>query len=59
LPKEIKVVTDDGTGVILPGEKYPIQVEYRPTQLTCYEESNIYVRIITGEISVRELKVSY
>jgi len=24
LPKEVKVTTDDGTGVILPGEKYPI-----------------------------------
>jgi hypothetical protein len=32
LPREISVSTDAGTGSILPGEKYKLQVEYRPTQ---------------------------
>jgi len=32
LPKEISVTTMGGTGDILPGEKFKIQVEYRPTQ---------------------------
>ena len=31
LPKEIRVATDNGTGTILPGEKYPLKIEYRPT----------------------------
>jgi hypothetical protein len=31
LPKEITVVTDKGTGTILPGEKYTMQIEYRPS----------------------------
>jgi hypothetical protein len=32
LPKEISITTDAGTGDILPGEKYKLTVEYRPTQ---------------------------
>jgi len=32
LPREISIKTDNGTGTILPGEKYTIKVEYRPTQ---------------------------
>jgi len=31
LPKEISIPTDGGTGTILPGEKYNIKVDYRPT----------------------------
>lgn len=31
LPKEIQIPTDAGTGTILPGEKYNVVVEYRPT----------------------------
>lgn len=33
LPKEISVTTDAGTGNLLPGEKYKLHVEYRPSQL--------------------------
>ena len=33
LPKEITVKTDAGTGNILPGEKYKLEFEYRPSQL--------------------------
>jgi len=33
LPKEISVTTDAGTGKLLPGEKYKVHVEYRPSQL--------------------------
>lgn len=32
LPKEVTVTTDNGTGTVLPGEKYPLKVEYRPSQ---------------------------
>ena len=59
LPKEIRVATDNGTGTILPGEKYPLKIEYRPTQDQTFEESYIFVRIITGKICVRELKIPY
>ena len=31
LPKEITIPTDGGTGNILPGEKYMLSVDYRPT----------------------------
>jgi hypothetical protein len=31
LPKEITVTTDNGTGTVLPGEKYPLKLEYRPS----------------------------
>jgi len=31
LPKEISVETDYGTGTILPGEKYPVKIAYRPS----------------------------
>jgi hypothetical protein len=31
LPREVTVSTDGGTGNILPGEKYKLHVEYRPT----------------------------
>lgn len=31
LPREIRIVTDNGTGTILPGEKYDLKVEYRPS----------------------------
>ena len=59
LPKEIRVATDHGTGTILPQEKYELQVEYRPSQTAVFEESNIFVRLITGEACVREVKVPY
>lgn len=39
LPKEVLVVTDNGTGQILPSEKYQVQFEYRPSQPTVYEEA--------------------
>jgi len=48
LPKEITVLTDKGTGTILPLEKYPLKIEYRPTQDQVYEDSNMFVRLITG-----------
>ena len=32
LPKEVTVKTDAGTGTILPGEKYELEFQYRPTQ---------------------------
>jgi hypothetical protein len=32
LPKEITVSTDNGNGTVLPGEKYPLKIEYRPSQ---------------------------
>jgi hypothetical protein len=41
LPREISVTTDNGTGYLLPSEKYTVQVEYRPTQQACFEESTI------------------
>ena len=41
LPKEVSIVTDQGTGNILPNEKYPIQIEYRPSQQVTYDESFI------------------
>jgi hypothetical protein len=59
LPKEITVVTDSGTGNILPQEKYKLQLEYRPTQSNVYEEAFIHVRMITGQICARELKLPY
>lgn len=59
LPREISVYTDGGTGLILPGEKYLIRIEYRPSQQQVEDEAVIYCRIITGNICVRELKVSY
>ena len=59
LPKEIQIATDDGTGTILPNEKYRINVEYRPSQATVYEEAFVYVRMITGQICVKELKLPY
>lgn len=48
LPKEIRVTTDNGTGFILPQEKYSLQIEYRPSQAAVFEESDIFVRLITG-----------
>lgn len=59
LPKEISVTTDAGTGDILPGEKYKLTVEYRPSQQVIQDESVIYVRMITGKICARELKINY
>jgi hypothetical protein len=59
LPKEISITTDAGTGTLLPGEKYQIKVEYRPTQTQTQEENVIYCRAITGKICVRELKLHY
>ena len=32
LPREIQVCTDTGTGSILPGERYKLDIEYRPSQ---------------------------
>jgi len=34
-------------------------VEYRPSQVQVFEESNIFVRLITGEACVREVKLPY
>ena len=31
LPKELYISTDKGTGTVLPGEKYPLKIEYRPS----------------------------
>ena len=59
MPKEIRVSTDGGTGTILPQEKYKLMVEYRPSQAQVFEESNIFVRLITGEACVREVKLPY
>jgi hypothetical protein len=59
LPKEITIATDSGTGSILAGEKYKINIDYRPSQLQVQEESFIHCRMITGRISARELKVGY
>lgn len=59
LPKEITILTDNGTGTILPLEKYPLKIEYRPTQAQCYEDSNMFVRFITGQLSARELKLPF
>ena len=59
LPKEIRVATDEGTGTILPGEKYELAVEYRPNQVQVFEEANIFVRLITGQACVREVKIPY
>ena len=59
LPKEITVSTDHGTGTILPQEKYKLNIEYRPTQTAIFDESNLFVRLITGKACVRELKLPY
>ena len=59
LPKEIKVETDNGCGVLLPGESYKFSVIYRPTQVTVYEEGNIFCRLVTGDICSREVKVNF
>ena len=59
LPREITIPTDGGTGNILPGEKYTLNVDYRPTQLQVLDESVIYCRVITGKICARELKINY
>ena len=59
LPKEIRIATDNGTGTILPQEKYELAVEYRPSQAQVFEEANIFVRLITGKASVREVKLPY
>jgi hypothetical protein len=53
------VLTDNGTGTILPLEKYNLKVEYRPTQPQIYEDSNLFVRLITGKLSAREIKLPY
>ena len=36
-----------------------MQVEYRPSQTQVFEEANVFVRLITGEACVREVKVPY
>ena len=59
MPKEISVNTDNGTGTVLPGEKYPLKIEYRPSQASVYEDSNLFVRLITGKITAREIKLPY
>lgn len=50
LPKEISVETDNGCGVMLPGESYRFSIVYRPSQTTAYEEGEIFCRLVTGEI---------
>lgn len=59
LPKEVFVITDKGTGTLLPGEKKPIELQYVPTQQACFEEGQIYVRVVTGNICSREIKLPY
>ena len=59
LPKEILVRTDNGTGTILPGEKYEFQIEYRPSLAQTFDENNLYVRLITGKACVREVKLPF
>lgn len=59
LPKEITVTTDAGTGTILPGEKYKLDIEYRPSQSQCQEDSFLYMRLITGNICAREIRLAY
>lgn len=59
MPREISVPTDNGTGTVLPGEKYPLKIEYRPSQPQVYEDSNLFVRMITGKITAREIKLPY
>jgi hypothetical protein len=59
LPKEITIPTDGGTGNILPGEKYNLHIDYRPTQLQVVDESVVYCRMITGKICAKELKINY
>ena len=59
LPKEIEVETDAGCGAVLPGEKYPLSVTYRPSQENAFDEGFIRCRIITGDICSRELKLRY
>lgn len=59
LPKEITIATDKGTGTILPGEHYPLQIEYRPSTDAVIEESALMVRFITGRLCVREVKLPY
>jgi len=53
------VTTDNGTGTILPQETYKLQLEYRPSVAQVYEETNLFVRFITGKVCVRELKLPY
>ena len=53
------MLTDNGTGTILPLEKYNLKIEYRPTQPQIYEDSNLFVRLITGKLSAREIKLPY
>lgn len=43
----------------MPGEKYNLDIEYRPTQLQVQEDSHIYCKMITGKICARELKIGY
>ena len=59
LPKEISVITDNGCGVILPGESYAFSIAYRPSQKTTYEEGDIFCRLVTGDICSREVKVKF
>lgn len=59
LPREVTILTDHGTGVLLPGEKYTVEIEYRPSQAQYFDESNLYVRLITGKACARELKLPY
>ena len=59
MPKEIKIKTDNGTGTILPSEKYKVLVEYRPSANAVFDESAIHVRVITGKACVRELKLPF
>jgi hypothetical protein len=59
LPKEVSVLTDNGTGTILAGESFPIALEYRPTQSQVLEDSELYVRLVTGNQCAREIKIGY
>jgi len=36
-----------------------MEVEYRPTQAQVFEESDMFVRMITGKACVRELKLPF
>ena len=59
LPREIHIETDNGWGIVLPGESYKFCIVYRPTQITVYEEGEIFWRIVTGDIWSREVKINY
>jgi hypothetical protein len=59
LPREISMETDNGCGILLPGESYKFAIAYRPTKTTTYEEGEVFCRLITGDICSREVKLNF